>query len=121
MFNISNNGIITVNRGDTFSLTFKIELGTKLAPIQYILTPADKLYLGVVEPNQQFEYAIIKKVLTDQDLDSNNNVIIKFLSEDTEYLLPGVYYYTLKLCRDCDASGEQIDTLKQRTKFIVLE
>lgn len=116
MFKIFPNHIIQVNRGDTFQFPFEINLGTALYPDKYILQENDVLYLGVCEPNQCFENAIIKKKFTKDDLDENGNVIINFSSSDTEYLSLGVYYYEIKLLYYVN-NIENIITLLPKTIF----
>lgn len=133
MFNIANNGIITITRGDTFTTTIFINLGTELDPKQGRLGPNDKVCFAVCEPNQPFEHAIIKKVMTAEDLDENNNVILDFKHNDTQFLLPGVYYYQIKVYFpyghvDPEESGEEsglgeaeVHTIIPKTKFIIVE
>lgn len=116
MFDISSNGIIRINRGDSFSLTVFINIGTCIEPIQYILQPGDKVYFALMEPNQPFECALMRREFTNADLDSNDDVVMTFNSEQTEYLMPGNYYYTIKLVR-----GELVDTITPKTKFIIIE
>lgn len=116
MFKIFPNHIIQTNRGDTFQFPFEINLRTALYPDKYILQENDVLYLGVCEPNQCFENAIIKKKFTKEDLDSNNNVIIKFKSSDTENLQLGIYYYEIKLLF-YNNSEKNIITLLPKTIF----
>ena len=94
---ISNDNIITLSRGDTVNLPLFINEGSDLLPILYELKDNDKLYLGVMEPNQPFERAIIKKVFTNQSKkDQNNLILIKLEHEDTRELIPGKYYYKIK-------------------------
>jgi len=142
MFNVSNNDIITITRGDTAATELVINLGTMLDPLVYDLGTEDKVFLGVCEPNMRFEQAIIKKVFTYKDFDyANHCVRIRFNSIDTEFLLPGTYYYSIKLYRpstdtityemeDDDPEklsevethlNEKVDTLIDRKKFIILE
>ena len=91
MFNIANNGIITITRGDTFTTSIFINLGTELDPKQGVLQEGDLVCFALCEPNQPFEHAILKKVMTNKDLDENNNVILEFKHNDTQFLLPLVY------------------------------
>lgn len=128
MLDISKNGIITVNRGDTFTTILFINVGSLMEPVRYKLRAGDKLYLGVCEPNQPFECAVIKKVFTNADLNEDNDVIVKFKAEDTENILPGVYYYEAKLfvCYKAETETEPeqpetINTVVPKTKFIILE
>lgn len=126
MAHISTNNIITVNRGDTFSFTFDINIGTEINPVPYILEEGDKLYLGVSEANVPFENAIIKKVFTMVDADSDGSINIIFDSTDTLNLLPGNYYYSIKLSQPIPGTSEveaseKVTTLIPRTKFVIIE
>lgn len=141
MFDISRNDIITLTRGDSALLNLVINLGTVADPLIYDLGPQDKLYFGVCEPKVTFEHAIIKKVYTSVDYDAQEHVLtIKFAPEDTEFLLPGVYYYSIKLHRPATTTTayrpteenpeilepytltteEAVDTIINRRKFIII-
>ena len=129
MFNIANNGIITITRGDTFTTSIFINLGTELDPKQGILQDGDLVCFALCEPNQPFEHAIIKKVMTNKDLDENNNVILEFKHNDTQFLLPGVYYYQIKAYfpygtvsdEDSGIRDAEVHTIIPKTKFIIVE
>ena len=125
MANISKNNIITMNRADTFKFPFTITIGNAVNYFIYDMVEGDKLYLAVLEPNQKWENALIKKVYTWKDYDiENQDVMIRFVPEDTEYVKPGTYYYQIKLFRpkeNVDDRYDAIDTLIPRTKFIILE
>lgn len=125
MANISKNNIITVNRGDSFKLPFKVKIGdATVNNIQYDLQPGDFLYFAVMEGNQKWEDAIIKKAYTYEDYDYiYHEALIRFEIEDTEYLIPGTYYYQIKLYRPKENAVdgfEAVDTVMPRTKFIIL-
>ena len=99
MFRIDGlTGECNLNRGDDCEFTVFINEGTNLSPIQYKLTNKDALYLAIEEPNQPFENAIVKKKITTQNslMDIDGNIIIKLKPEDTECLMPGLYYYEIK-------------------------
>lgn len=125
MASISKNNIIVMNRADTFKFPFIITIGDSINYFVYDLLPGDKVYLAVLEPNQKWEDALIKKVYDDLDFDYNyHQLTIRFNPEDTEYVKPGTYYYQIKLYRpkeNVDDEFEAIDTLIPRTKFIILE
>ena len=92
------NGKITHYRGDTLTTPIKIFEGNRLCPTQYTLNENDVLYLGIMEPGQAFEDAVIKKVFTsDSEKDTDGNVILHLKSTDTEFVAPGTYYYSLKI------------------------
>lgn len=126
MFDISGNGIIKINRGDTFSLDVFINLGTCLEPVQYVLEEDDRVYFALMEPNQSFEHALMRREFTKADLDEDDFVHMEFSNEQTEYLMPGTYYYMVKLVRKVPTeSGEEnkciVDTIIPKTKFIIME
>ena len=119
MVNIQN-GIITMNRGDTFYMPLRINIGTKIAPTYYEITSADTIYFAIEEYNQPFEFALVRKMFTIEDKDENGDVIIKLKSDDTSHILPGEYFYEIKLRHD-EENNEVIDTIVPRRKFIILE
>ena len=126
MFDIAKNGIITITRGDSAETSLYINIGTELEPLITKLGDNDKVYLGVMEPNQLFEDAIIKKVYTKddhKDEDDPEALTISFDCEDTENLLPGVYYYSIKLYRPGDGltTKDRIDTIVPKRKFIIVD
>lgn len=118
MGDISTNGIITLMRGDSFTTPIHINIGTKLSPRYYTLSNTDRLYFGLMEPNQAFEDAVLKKVYdftSPQDGDGNTLLMLK--PTDTEKLLVGKYYYMIKL-RSIDAFGqEMVKTIVPPTLF----
>lgn len=116
MSNISSTNNITITRGDTFSFKYNINLGTILDPDNYILTENDRLYLGVYSPGQSFENALIRKMYTDKDM-VDDYVNIKFKTRDTQYLLPGTYYYDIKLRKNIETDDEEIITLVHNRIF----
>ena len=146
MLTIANNGIITVNRGDDFSVPLFINRGTELAPVRYVLSTDDEVYLGIFsaganylldtdgtkffiedeitylgipEIDTYFENAVVRKTFTKDDLNENGDVILKFAHVDTRFLLPGNYYYQIraKITKDGE---EYINTVVRKTAFIVL-
>ena len=99
MVNLSNNGFIVLNRGDTFDLPLFINNGNSINPIRTYIHehPRATIYFGLMEPNQRFEQAILKKHYTAEDqINQHGDLVIHFKSTDTEYLLPGKYYYSVK-------------------------
>lgn len=98
MFDISDNGNISVNGGDSFETPLFINKGTEIFPERYQLTENDELYFALMQPNQKFEDAILKKVFTsNSDKTDDGDILIQFSPIDTLYLLPGKYYYTVRL------------------------
>ena len=125
MFDISTNGIISITRGDAARTSLYINLGTALDPLYSTLSDNQKLYFGIMEPNQAFEDSIVRKVLTKADHcdpDDPLAVVITFNCEDTVNLLPGTYYYSAKLYTDGGFDGpDRVDTLIPKTKFVILD
>lgn len=123
MFNIAYNGIITVNRGDSFRLPMMLNYGTNLEPLKYQMSQRSIVYFAVMEPNQPFEDALIKKKYTADDVDADGNIVIKFRPQDTQCVLPGKYYYQVKLQRFNSDNPEdyEVDTVVDKTLFYILE
>ena len=122
MFKIASNGIITVNRGDSFEFPLTLNIGSSINRIEYQLAETDVLYLGVMEPNQPFETAILRKKFTFKDLDEDKNILIRFWPEDTVCLLPGKYYYQVKLQTiDANTGRYDVETVVDKTLFYIQE
>ena len=118
MFRISHNGIITVTRGDSFSLKVLVNLASNCFPAPYELQEGDIVYFGLTEANQPFEHALIRKTATKDDLESEYVVVFNFSSEMTEYLMPGNYYYSVKLKK---AEDESVTTIIDKRKFVIID
>lgn len=118
MVNLAINGFMCLHRGDTFKIPLIIkQCGIENYIQNYIQNHSNiTFYFGLLESNQKFEDAVIRKILTSEDINEENNLILEFKSSDTEFLLPGKYYYTIKAESD---SG--IDTVIPRTDFLILE
>ena len=122
MFNISSNGIVTVNRGDSFELPLILNIGSSINHQPYIPTEDDTVYVGIMEPNQPFETALIRKVATLKDVDKQGHVVVRFWPEDTGCVLPGKYYYQVKLRTfDADAKRYDVETIIDKTLFYIQE
>lgn len=121
MYSISQNNFICLTRGDTFIAPIFINQGTKMCPIRYNLKnhPNTEIYLGVMEPNQPFEEATIKKMYTSTspEINDNGDLVINLKSTDTEYLLPGKYYYEVKV----KLYDGRICTVVPKTEFLIME
>ena len=118
MGTLASNGIINLMRGDSFTTPIFINIGSKLSPKQYTLRPTDKLYFGLMEPNQAFEDAVLKKVFDcTSPQDSEGNTLLMLKPTDTEKLLVGQYYYMIKL-KTIDAfDQESVRTIVNPTIF----
>ena len=122
--NMAKN-IIKMNRGDTYEFNLTIDdEGSESG--KYVLQGNDTVYFGLMEPNSAFEQSLVKKIYTEEDRDKDGNIFITIEPEDTEHLLPGVYYYSVKLEVDheigktCE-SIHKVITVINKTKFIILD
>lgn len=93
----------------------------------------DKVFFALMEPNQRFEDAILKKAFVLKDLDDNTYnrstgvLRVPMYSQDTELLEPGDYYYQVKLLKKDAFDDDQLDensrpeTIIQKTKFTIVD
>jgi len=122
MYQIKKNNIITINRGDY--LEFPITLVKGEFPKQEVweLEGQDLVFFAIMEPHQPFEEAIVKKIYSVDDVDSEGYLYIKVLPEDTIGLAPGTYYYSIKTLYTIEDSDiPMIDTIIPKTKFIIVD
>lgn len=117
--------IITLNRGDSYPFTLYIDDPNSQDGI-YRLKDDDTVYLGIMDPHQLFENALVRKKYTADDMDEAGNISIVIKPEDTIDLYPGIYYYAVKLHKSSPANQEtgdpEIDevlTVINKTKFII--
>ena len=120
-----STNIIKINRGDSFSTQIFV---SKDLVNSYLLTDNEAVYFALMLPHQPFEEAILVKGFTKEDQDDNGEIELKLLPKETRILIPGVYYYTVKLQRggtldiiDDFDDPEEVYTIINRTKFIVNE
>ena len=119
------NNIIVINRGDSFDFDLTIaDESSKTG--RYTLTGDDVIYFGLMDPHQPFEQALVKKRYTVADTDLAGNLSISIEPQDTLDLLPGVYYYAVKLLKKSDYDEysseyltERVITVINKTKFII--
>lgn len=121
MFDISRDGVITLTRGDSFEAPLFINMGTDLDPMRYDMTDNNaEIYFGLMEANQPFERALVRKKYTKADVNEYGDVVVKFIPEDTVEIIPGVYYYQIKIRIPTDDTYE-VNTVVKKTKFIIEE
>ena len=120
MLRISNDGIITLSRGDNCSMPLFINRGTDLEPIRYDLRqhPETVIYFSLMQPNQYFENGCLRKMYSSQNwvVNDNGDLVISFIPKDTIYLMPGKYFYEVKA--DLTGNG-YINTVIQKTEFYI--
>lgn len=90
------NNMIILNRGDTYEFDLTIDDDNSLDG-RYHIIGDDTIYFGIMDPHQPFEEALVKKRFTVDDADANGNLTIVIEPEDTLDLLPGIYYYSVKI------------------------
>lgn len=117
--------IISMNRGDTFEFALNIA-DKNFVDTAYILQGNDAIYFGLMLPNQSFEEAIIRKKIAagSSCVASTGEITITLTPEDTLELLPGRYYYMIKLKLDHISNGQRIqgvETVINKTKFIIYD
>lgn len=118
MIDISQNNRIVVTRGDTFSVPLFINQGTEMNPIRYSLKDEDKVYLGIMYPNQSFENALVKKVYTKENLNEYGDILLEIEHEDTRCLEPGKYFYQIKAqIYNQEKDKFEINTIVSKTEF----
>ena len=100
MLEISNNGIITISRGDYVEIPLFINQGNKMYPIRYSLLKDDTttVTFAIMTPQQYFEKAIIKKTYSAKSSHTKqNDLIIVLEPKDTIGLNPGKYFYSVRV------------------------
>lgn len=119
------NNIIILNRGDSYIFNFYIEDDNSKDGI-YHLKDDDAVYLGIMDPHQLFENALVRKKYTAEDMDPAGNISIEIKPDDTIDLYPGLYYYAIKLHKQSPAKPElnepeidEVVTIINKTKFIL--
>ena len=134
MLYIDDNGNIKVNRGDTFEVPLFVDVCSNiLYPVRFPWKRGDTISIHVMEPYKPFELYLLGKEFTCDDLNENEDIIVRFDHEDTNFLIPGTYYYEAKLIRpwspDQDPRGEATPederhdsyiTIIPRRKFIIM-
>lgn len=100
MIDISNNGIITITRGDYIEVPLFINQGNQMYPVRYSLTkdPSATVIFALMMPNQKFENAVIKKIYNiNSHFTKQKDIWINFKPEDTINLKPGKYFYSVRI------------------------
>lgn len=121
MASVSNEGNIKLSRGDSLTMSLFINSGTELSPVRYTLTQSDTVYFAVMEENQLFENAILKKVYTSaSDKTSDGDLLLKLRPQDTEDLISGMYKYTVKLKKNTSQTEYDVTTLITEHQFYIM-
>lgn len=121
MIDIDSNNRIAVTRGDSFSAPLFLNKGTDLKPLRHILGEAEEIYLAIMEPNQSFENAIVKKVYNKDNLNKYGDVLVEIEHDDTRCLIPGKYFYQIKALFIDENGKQKVNTVVQKTEFWIEE
>lgn len=151
---IWKNNVISMVRGDTLDIKLTIVENDNQGLIGYInknfeelvepessenpvsivgkiyhLEAGDKVYFGLMKPNDSFEKSVIVKYIEKIDLeeseldyhgiyeDVSGNLHIRLDRRDTELLYPGDYYYTVKV----EKADETVETVVYKNKFLLVD
>ena len=125
---MTNNNMIIMNRGDTYEFDLTIE-DESSSDGRYHITGDDTIYFGIMDPHQPFEEALVKKKFTVEDADANGNLTVVIEAEDTLDLLPGTYYYSVKIhlqheninpeTKQVDGYVDKVHTVINKTKLFL--
>lgn len=119
MFVQIEDNYLKMNRGDSYTLPLVINEGTKLCFKQYQLRQFDKIYIGIMEYNQSFENALIRKVITiSSPTNKYGHPLFTLTPEDTEYILVGKYYIEIKLVQK-DNDNNIVTTILPLREFFI--
>lgn len=133
MIKIGTNQKILFTRGDADVLSLRLVYEDSLNNIAYFPQRNDKIFFAIMEPNQSFEDAIVKKSyiikdLDDKEYDSGLGILhIRLESYETEFLTPGRYYYQVKLLKkdifdDTQEDGMgSVETVIPKTSFDIAD
>ena len=120
MIDITDNGIVSIVAGDTVEFGIMLNDGDKIFPEWYTLNEGDELLFGIMEPNAPFERALVKKALGVEDVNVSGGVTVRLDHMDTALLLPGLYYYEVKLVRmPIGADQPYVDTVVPRRRLYI--
>ena len=100
MLEISNNGIITITKGDYAEIPLFLNQGNQLYPIRYSLQKDQQSYItfAIMRPNEIFERAVVNKTITASSPHTGqHDAVIVLKPEDTLRLMPGKYFYSVRL------------------------
>lgn len=115
MYTINRERIISIHRGDSFRIPLFINAGDKFHMVRYILSYDDEVCLSICEPDQEFERGILRHIYTKDDLNSNGDVLVNIRPDETDDLVPGLYYLEIKV----KLTDGKVTTIFPRRKFYI--
>lgn len=122
MIDISRNKIITMNKGDYVCIPLILALKSKnmCGEIEYTLRDEDIVQFRIMNCNDTWDDAIIKKEYTKDNFCGNNRINIILDGEDTINMESGKYFYEIKFITYLEGE-ELVDTIISRREFILLD
>lgn len=134
MFTISNDGIIVINRGDTFSCPLVINSLVQDVTSRYVLTKNDILTFSIYYPETHYysngvNTVALRHIYSNDGgeghisytLNEYNDLPILFTKEEMSTLVAGNYYYEVKLQYTDADKLNRLDTIIEKKKMLVLE
>ena len=117
---VGKNQIIKLIVGDTLNLYLFINQNTQVEPIRYVLEQDDVVYFRIMQYWHDFEHPVVEKTYTSSSTtDDDGNLLIHLDSEDTEDLVPGTYFYCIKLVH-VENDGDVVYTIMPSTLFYLM-
>lgn len=115
---VNKNNVISMNRGDYAEIPLYFKEGKFPYNTPITMTDDDVLFFGLMDPNQHFEHALLKKEYTGSStIDKDGKFLLVLEPEDTLELMPGTYFYEIKLL----TKDSKIYTLMQKTRFNIID
>lgn len=109
---VRKNHVISMVRGDY--INFEVEIPEELANLENNI-----YYFILMYPNKTLEEAILIKEY--EELNSDNSLSIELWPEDTELLVEGTYYYSIKVdSKETSESPTKTFTVIPNTKFFIV-
>ena len=117
---VGKNQIIKLIVGDTLNLYLFINQNTQVEPIRYVLEQDDVVYFRIMRYWHDFEHPVVEKTYTSSSTtDDDGNLLIHLDSEDTEDLVPGTYFYCIKLVH-AENDEDVVYTIMPSTLFYLM-
>ena len=124
MLKIYKNNNVVFARGDTIRFELFINQGTLLNPIRYNLNKHNnwEIYLGIMQPNQKFEYADIKFKFTkdNAEITQNGDLVVQIDPKLTENLCELKFYCQIKI-KHSRKQQQFITSLIPKTQMQILD
>ena len=112
---IDNLCNITISRGECLQIPLFVNMGVDEEPVRLNFNEISDLnvevYLGIHLPHQPFECSLIRKIFTYLDSNEYGDIMVKLNPQDTLNMLPGKYFYSIKLRMQSPNQGDWVSTI----------